>query len=87
MKTIQIRLKGDTARYIYNDGLLPLSQHGDATTTRASHVEPAKNGGWMVDLSPVGGPIIGPFDRRDAALSHEIDWLLRNKIPTPTPQE
>jgi len=83
MKTIQIRIQGDTVRHIYNDGLLGLASQGHAVTARASHVEPCAGGGWMVDLSPVGGPIIGPYSRRDEALNIEVEWLHAYKIPTP----
>ena len=30
---------------------------------------------WRVDLSPSGGPIIGPFKHRGAAIYSEIEWL------------
>ena len=83
MKTIQIRIQGDTVRHIYNDGLLALASQGRAVTVRASHVEPCAGGGWMVDLSPVGGPVIGPYSRRDEALNIEVEWLHAYKIPTP----
>lgn len=82
MKTIQIRVKGDVVRHIYNDGLLPLAAHGKTVTVRASHVEPG-NGGWMVDLSPVNGPTMGPYSRRDIALNAEVEWLNQHKIPSP----
>jgi hypothetical protein len=83
MKTIQLRLRGDTIRHIYHDGLLPLADHGQAVTARASHVEPCQAGGWMVDLTPVGGPVLGPFPRRDVALNIEVEWLNAHKIPSP----
>jgi len=83
MKTIQLRLHGDTIRHIYHDGLLPLADHGQAVTARASHVEPCQTGGWMVDLTPVGGPVLGPFPRRDVALNIEVEWLNQHKIPAP----
>ena len=83
MKTIQLRLRGDTIRHIYSDDLLSLASQGKAVTARASHVEPG-NGGWMVDLTPVNGPIMGPYPRRDEALNAEVEWLNANKIPTPT---
>jgi hypothetical protein len=83
MKTIQIRVRGDTVRHIYHDGLLALANQGRAVTTRASHVEPCAEGGWMVDLSPVGGPNLGPYPRRDEALDIEVEWLNAHGIPTP----
>jgi hypothetical protein len=29
----------------------------------------------MVDISPVGGPRLGPFDRRDEAIAKEVEYL------------
>jgi hypothetical protein len=43
--------------------------------TRASHVEPDAEGKWWADLAPVGGPKLGPFDRRSQALEAEHAWL------------
>jgi hypothetical protein len=37
----------------------------------------------MVDLTPVGGPSMGPYPRRDAALAAEVEWLNAHKIPSP----
>ena len=31
--------------------------------------------GWVADLRPVSGPVLGPYRRRDAALRAELDWL------------
>jgi hypothetical protein len=42
---------------------------------RASYVEPDAGGRWWVDLEPVGGPRLGPFERRSQALESEIGWL------------
>jgi len=30
---------------------------------------------WQSRLSPVGGPTLGPFARRSAAIAAEIDWI------------
>jgi hypothetical protein len=46
--------------------------------TRASHVEPDDRGRWLADLSPIGGPVLGPFDRRSEALEAEVTWLEEN---------
>ncbi len=32
-------------------------------------------GRWHADLSPVGGPVLGPFGQRSAALAAETSWL------------
>jgi hypothetical protein len=63
-----------TARCVYGEAI-DLHALGDPTVTRASRVEPDANGRWTADLSPVGGPVLGPFDRRSDALAAEIRWL------------
>ena len=35
-------------------------------------------GGWRADLSPVGGPQLGPFRRRSEALRAEAAWLVEH---------
>ncbi len=69
-------------RFIYNDDLLGLTELGETTVQRASHVEPC-DGGWSADMSPVDGPTLGPFKTRSEALQHEVDWLLLHNIPQP----
>jgi hypothetical protein len=54
---------------------LDLASLGRLSITRGSHVEPDDNGQWRVDLSPVGGPVLGPFTLRSAALAAEHEWL------------
>ena len=61
-------------RCIYSDSI-PLSQLGKLPINRASHVEPNSVGQWMADLSPVDGPLLGPFESRTDALAAEVDWL------------
>ena len=63
--------------------LLDAGALGDARTVRASHVEPADGGGWTADLSPSGGPLLGPFPLRSAALAAEAEWLTRNLLTPP----
>jgi hypothetical protein len=51
---------------------------GPCEVRRASHVEAVKQEEeyfWTVDLSPVGGPILGPFVTRTEALEEETEWL------------
>jgi hypothetical protein len=31
-----------------------------------------------VDMSPVGGPLLGPFETRTFALAFEVEWLREN---------
>jgi len=61
-------------RCIYSDAF-PLSRLGKLSIIRASHVEPDSVGQWMADLAPVGGPVLGPFEKRTDALAAEVDWL------------
>lgn len=68
---------GGTTHCIYTDAIA-LSQLGKISITRASHVEPNSAGNWIADLSPVGGPKLGPFEKRTVALAAEIDWLRNN---------
>lgn len=79
---IQIRLSGDQIRYIYSDDFRGLMEHGKVSTRRASHVEP-QGDDWIADLSPVSGPVLGPFKRRSDALSAEVNWINANNIPVP----
>lgn len=54
---------------------LDLASLGRLSITRGSHVEPDADGQWRVDLSPVGGPVLGPFALRSTALAAELEWL------------
>jgi hypothetical protein len=59
---------------VYSENI-ELSGLGRLSIMRASHVEPTEDGRWTADLGPVGGPLIGPFDRRSQALCAELAWL------------
>ena len=37
--------------------------------------------GWWADMSPVDGPVLGPFATRHTALHAEKEWLEANNIP------
>ncbi len=67
---------GGVLTFIHSDEaariLLPL---GAARIRRASHVEPTADCRWTADMSPVAGPVLGPFDTRELALSAEVAWL------------
>ena len=65
---------GGVLHCVYTEAL-PLETFGRLKIRRASHVEPTADGLWTADLSPLGGPILGPFDRRSAALAAEQTWL------------
>jgi hypothetical protein len=66
-----------SVRCVYAESI-DLSRLGVLSIRRASHVEPDQEGRWWSDLSPVGGPALGPFDRRGAALAAEQQWLESN---------
>lgn len=69
-------------RCLYGEAL-DLAALGPPTIARASFVEPDARGRWTADLSPVGGPILGQFDRRGAALEAEAAWLERRWLVPP----
>jgi len=71
-----------TIRAIYSDDLRELLEEGQTTIKRASHVEPCP-GGWSADMSPVGGPVLGPYKTRAQALGREVAWLESHGIPVP----
>jgi hypothetical protein len=61
-------------RCLYGEGF-DLGLLGSLTIRRASHVEPTDGGRWTADLSPIGGPTLGPFAQRSQALAAEIRWI------------
>lgn len=75
--TVKIDIEG-TMHFIWSDELVSLLEAGEGTIRRASHVEPTTRGLWAADLSPVDGPMLGPFRTRAEALSAEIIWLRKN---------
>ena len=65
---------GGAVRCLYSEEI-DLAALGSPVITRASHVEPNQQGGWLADLSPLAGPVLGPFGRRSEALEAERAWL------------
>ena len=63
-----------TIRCLYGEAI-DLRLLGKAVVRRASHVEPDEQGRWWGDMSPVGGPRLGPFTRRSEAIEQERLWL------------
>jgi hypothetical protein len=65
---------GGVVRCIYSEEI-DLVALGSPAISRASNVEPDQQGRWWADLSPVNGPLLGPFDHRSEALAAEAAWL------------
>jgi hypothetical protein len=59
---------------VYGEAI-DLGSLGRLAIRRGSHVEPDEQGRWQADLSPVSGPILGPFNLRSEALDAERRWL------------
>ena len=69
-----------TVRCVYAEAV-DLRSLGRVEVRRASRVEPDGRGRWRADLAPVGGPVLGPFDRRSDALAAEARWLDEHWLP------
>ena len=69
--------KDGRVRGVYGEAI-DLDTLGPPGSSRASHVEPDSQGRWLADLSPVGGPVLGPFEKRSEALAAEVAWLEEN---------
>lgn len=67
-----------TVRFIYSDDLAGTFAGEQQETRRASHVEPLGRA-WTADMGPVGGPVLGPYPTRQAALDAEVDWLRKER--------
>lgn len=65
---------GGVVRCVYGEEM-DLAGLGTVEIHRASHVEPDATGRWWADLAPAGGPRLGPYSRRSAALAAEVTWL------------
>ena len=61
-----------TVRTLYTEAI-PLNEIGSCTIRRASHVEPDTSGRWFAEM--IGGPVLGPFTTRSAALAAEVEYL------------
>ncbi|HCO27044.1 MAG TPA: hypothetical protein DIT97_30050 [Gimesia maris] len=69
-----------TVHCVYSESI-DLATLGRLTISRGSYVEPNVAGQWLVDLSPVDGPQLGPFAQRSAALKSETNWLEQHWLP------
>jgi hypothetical protein len=65
---------GGDVRCIYDEAL-DLRELGMLQITRASHVEPDRDGFWWADMGPSGGPVLGPYSSRTEALEAEREWI------------
>ena len=65
---------GGRCRLVYDEAI-DWGAVGTLYIQRASHVEPITGGNWQADLTPVGGPVLGPFEKRSKALAAETKWL------------
>jgi len=72
---MEIIIKPGGQLHCLYDEALDLRVFGRLEIRRGSHVEPDESGRWHADLSPVQGPVLGPFDRRSDALVAEREWL------------
>ena len=63
-----------TVRCLYAEAL-DHSSLDRLTIRRAGHLEPTENGRWTADLTPIGGPLLGPFGTRTQALAAETGWI------------
>jgi len=69
-------------RCVY-DETIPLAVLGTLQISRGSYVEPTATGAWQADLSPVAGPLLGPFAQRSEALTAEREWLETHWLSQP----
>lgn len=72
---MQIVIHPDGSLCSIYDESIDLAALGRLSIRRASHVEADEHGVWWADLAPVGGPRLGPFDRRSEALNGERNWI------------
>jgi len=69
---------GGDVRCVYGEEL-DLREIGKLQITRASHVEPDRDGFWWADMGPVDGPVLGPFKSRSEAMNEARGWLIRRR--------
>ncbi len=72
---------GGDVRCVYGEEL-DLREIGTLKITRASHVEPDRDGFWWADMGPVDGPVLGPYGSRSEALQAERGWLGAARLST-----
>lgn len=72
--TVIVNDRGELS-FVWDDALAPLRGLGATEIHRVSHVEPTIGGQWTADLSPIGGPLLGPFDLHAHAIEAEKEWV------------
>ncbi len=72
--------RGGSIRCLYGEAI-DLAVFGTLQIRRASHVEPTAGGQWLADLSPLSGPVLGPFAARSEALAAEEAWIIERWLP------
>jgi hypothetical protein len=81
---MQLRVDpGGGVRCLFTEAI-DLHGLGAATIRRASRVDPDVEGKWWAELSPIGGPTLGPFALRSEALDAERQWLEVHWLDAPS---
>ena len=75
---MQLIVESNGAIRCLYDETISLGRLGRLTIRRGSHVEADECGCWHTDLSPLGGPMLGPFSLRSEALLAESTWIKRH---------
>lgn len=76
---MKIKINPDgTAIMIYTEDINIADLGSVQSITRVSRVEPTSGNQWAADMGPIGGPVLGAFDKRSDALSAEINWIEEN---------
>ena len=81
--------KTGAVEYVHDDALVRVcAALSPPKITRASHIEPDCSGQWWVDLSPCGGPKLGPYpsDQYQQARRDEDDWIYQHRLAPGTSQ-
>lgn len=81
MKTV-LSVANGRILYVHSDAAAGVRNRltaagAQATTKRASHVEPTADNRWTADMGPVGGPVLGPFATHAEAIAAETEYLRR----------
>jgi hypothetical protein len=73
---MKIVIRNGVVRFVYDDQVFAaLKRLGPAKITRASHVEPHPEGGWIADMSPLGGPVLFANGPAPTDFSYRVaDW-------------